>query len=113
MSKKIVFVASPVRAIYERVMYQDDAHRTILLLARKGCEKVKAAGHIPLSPVLCYDGVFDENSERFLVTEACFTLLAKCDEIYVVPNTASKHSKGIAKELELAKKLGITEVEYV
>jgi hypothetical protein len=110
---RIVYIASPVRAVYDAMMHLDDAHNKTIELARKGCAVVKTAGHIPLSPVLVFDGVFDENLERDAVMEACFALLAKCDEIYVVQSTVTANSKGIKAELALAKKLGITEVEYV
>jgi len=112
MSKKIVYVASPVRYILSICFDPKKASEIIIGLALKGCDRVREAGHIPFSPVLAFNGVYDEFKERKKIEEACETLLRRCDEILVVESRYNQYSEGIKKELALAKELGITQVEY-
>lgn len=60
-----------------------------------------------MSPVLAFDGIYDEFTERDEIDKACEALLLACDFIYVVDTPYNKHSKGIARELEIAAKNGI------
>ena len=72
-----------------------------------GCLAVKEMGHIPISPILAFDGVYDEFTERENIDQACEALLLACDFIYVVDTPYNERSKGIARELEIAAKNGI------
>ncbi|MDR0579610.1 MAG: DUF1937 family protein [Campylobacteraceae bacterium] len=109
---KMVYVASPVRAILERIMYLDDAHREIIETAREAARVVKNAGHIPISPALLWFEVFNDYKDRELLMDYCKFLLAKCAEIYVAKSKYSKFSTGIQKEIEWAREFGLTQVEY-
>lgn len=107
---KKVYVASPVRPVLE-----DDNEKSpfrqfkkVISFARSGCDDVKKMGFVPISPILAFDGVYDEYRERERIDEACEALLLGCDFIYVVQTDYNKDSKGIARELDIAQKHGIT-----
>jgi hypothetical protein len=110
--RKLVYIASPVRAILERIMYLDDAYRVVTETAKEAAKIVKAAGHIPVSPVLMWFGVFDDYKDRNELIANCRTLLKLCDEIYVSTSKYSKFSVGIKQELVWAKEFGIPQVQY-
>ncbi|MDR0408678.1 MAG: DUF4406 domain-containing protein [Campylobacteraceae bacterium] len=113
MSKqKLVYIASPVRAILDRMMHIDDAHKEIIGAATEAAKIVKRAGHIPVSPVLLWFGVFNDYTDRKLLMRNCLALLKLCDELYVSKSKYTKFSEGIKIEIEWAKELGITEVQY-
>jgi hypothetical protein len=110
-----VYVASPVRPVidyikntfrhghFSGVWGAEYAMRYVRSIAIKGCETIKELGHIPLSPILAFDGVYSEYEERERIDQACEELLLSCDAIYVVQTDYNKDSKGIARELEIAK----------
>lgn len=100
-----VYIASPVRPVL-------DAHSTSIFrcgyplikgYAIEGSKAIKELGHTPLSPILAFDGVYSEYEERERIDQACEELLLSCDAIYVVETAYNKDSKGIARELEIAK----------
>ena len=106
-----VYIASPVRPLLEVFksigLEEDEAMRIVRGVARDGCLKVKNMGLVPVSPILAFDGVYDEFTERDKIDAACEALLLACDAIYVVPTPYNDLSKGIARELEIAEKNGI------
>jgi len=104
---KKVYVASPVRPVLDHSIDEYSAYAQISWFASQGCKAVKEMGHIPVSPILAFDGVYDEFTERDAIDKACEALLLSCDYIHVVHTPYNKESKGIARELELAKKHGI------
>ena len=100
-----VYVASQVRPVldfYKKCTFSD-GFEAIKLFAVFGCQAMKKLGHTPLSPILAFDGVYSEYEERERIDQACEELLLSCDAIYVVPTDYNKDSKGIARELEIAK----------
>lgn len=105
---KKVYIASPVRPVLD---YHEECEAFALSLIRdyalEGCRNIKKLNHLPISPILSFDGVYDEFSEREGIDEACKTLLLSCDAIYVVQTPRNKESKGIKRELEIAKEHGI------
>ena len=108
MRGRLVYVASPFRAIAcpdrDRLYY---AKR----IALEEAKKLKGHGYIPLSPVLLFDGIYNEQKERELALKAGLALLETCDYIYVSTHRDSKNSEGIKAELEHAEKLGIIELK--
>ena len=119
ITKMKVYIASPVRPILDAFKEvggdnEDTIYRAfanISWLALLGCEVVKKLGHAPISPVLAFDGVYDEFTERDKIDAACEALLLACDFIYVVDTPYNERSKGIARELEIAAKNGIEILE--
>lgn len=113
---KKVYVASPVRPLLEVFksmgVKENEAMRTVRGVARNGCLYVKKMGFVPVSPILSFDGIYSEYEERKSIDEACEALLLGCDFIYVVQTDYNKDSKGIARELEIAQRHGIS-VLYV
>lgn len=111
---KKVYIASPVRAVLD--FWGKDEEKLALDLisafASKGCIDVKNLGHTPLSPVLAFSGVYSEYEERERIDQACEELLLSCDAIYVVKTAYNRASQGIARELEIAQRHGIS-VLYV
>jgi hypothetical protein len=110
--QKLVYVASPVRAVFDRIIYLDEAQKMVITIATNGCRAVRNAGHIPISPVLMFNGVYDEYKDRKAIDAACEAILKLCDEIHVEHSVYTKFSAGIKTELILAKKYGLTEVDY-
>lgn len=100
--KKLVYVASP---------YSGLCPSEALELAVQASREVKEAGGIPVNPILCFDGVYDECCERDEVLEAGLELLKCCDCIYVNKvNGYWEDSEGIKEELAEAKRKGLKEV---
>ncbi|MDR1008045.1 MAG: DUF4406 domain-containing protein [Campylobacteraceae bacterium] len=111
--QKLVYIASPVRAVVERFSVDIcEGFKEAKRMATFAAIRVKKAGHVPISPVLMFDGVYEEYFDRAQIMEACAALVAICDEIYVVDNKYTKYSDGIKKELEIAKQCGLTQVDY-
>ena len=102
-----VYVASPVRPVLEQCKEagfdENNAFLQVSWFASQGCKTMKELGHTPLSPILAFDGVYSEYEERERIDQACEELLLSCDAIYVVQTDYNKDSKGIARELEIAK----------
>ncbi|MGP1579962.1 MAG: DUF1937 family protein [Wolinella sp.] len=107
MRGKLVYLASPFRAITcserDRLYY---ARRVALEEAKK----LKSHGYIPLSPVLLFGEIYNEQKERELALKAGLALLETCDYIYVSTHRDAKNSEGIKAELAHAEKLGIIEL---
>ena len=112
MKKTKVYVASPVRYILDTLkgmgFSQEKAMESVQKMALNGCANVKKMGFVPISPILAFNGVYEEYSERERIDEACEALLLGCDYIYVVQTPYNDKSKGIARELELAQQYGIS-----
>ena len=98
-----VYIASPVRPVLDNSIDDYSAFAQISYFASQGCKTIKELGHTPLSPILAFDGVYSEYEERERIDQACEELLLSCDAIYVVETDYNKDSKGIARELEIAK----------
>jgi hypothetical protein len=99
-----VYIASPVRPVFEKHK-QNEAIALELILACStiGCYEVKNMGHTPISPIRAFWDIYDEFNERDKIDAACEALLLSCDAIYVVNTPYNQDSKGIARELEIAK----------
>lgn len=98
-----VYIASPVRPVLDDSIDDYNAFAKVSWFASQGCKTIKELGHIPISPILAFDGVYEEFTERERIDQACEELLLSCDAIYVVNTPYNKDSKGIARELEIAK----------
>ncbi len=109
---KKVYVASPVRPLLEAFknvgIHENEAMHVVRGVARNGCFEVKNMGFVPVSPILAFDGIYSEYEERESIDDACEALLLGCDFIYVVQTDYNKYSKGIARELEIAQRHGIS-----
>ena len=106
-----VYVASPVRPVLEFTRLHNDIEHGMNIVktfAQSGCEAVKKMGFVPVSPILAFNGVYEEYSERDHIDAACEALLLMCDYIYVVETPYNDRSKGISRELELAQQYGIS-----
>ena len=108
MRGKLVYLASPFRAIAcserDRLYY---ARRVALEEAKK----LKSHGYIPLSPVLLFGEIYNEQKERERALLSGRLLLECCDYIYVSTHRDAKNSEGIKAELAHAEKLGIVEMK--
>lgn len=102
---KLVYVASPFSKIQDKEF--------AVFLAEKACDEIAKRGFYPVSPVLLWGGRISENNtaEREQNMLACSELLKACEYIFVVKSTHSLNSVGIKAELDLARKLGIKELQ--
>lgn len=102
---KLVYIASPFSKIWDKEF--------AVLLAEKACDEVARMGFYPVSPVLLWAGrISEKNSEeRAKNLEASRKLLKACAFIYVAKSEHSRESAGIKAELDLARELGIKELE--
>lgn len=106
--QKRVYVATP----YGSLKCQDDMRDYLAQnIARQECIKIMHAGYEPVSAVLELSGKLDENTQRELALELGLKMLEECDHIYVCDHPDVKDSKGIAAELEYAKKLGLSQLK--
>lgn len=109
----IVFVSSPYGAVLSSIKDEAEAQGVITSLALKGCKAVAEMGYIPLSPVLNFEGVYDEHTQRDEAIGASLALLKKCDAIYIVDSPYNEYSQGMILEQELASRLNMIVYEGV
>lgn len=107
----IVFVSSPYAAILDAFEDKEQAKKLVLAHARAGARKVLEMGHIPLSPVLAFEGVYDEGTQRELAIAHSLTALKWCEGVLFVRSEYSPFSTGMVLEEEWAKKLEKTSFE--
>lgn len=103
----VIYVSSPYKAVLESIEDKQEAQEKIISYALQGAAAIKEMGYTPLSPVLCFEGVYQEESERELALKGSLELLKVCDGVLFVSTPYSSLSSGMALELESAKKLGI------
>lgn len=97
---KLVYIATP---------YKNVGREKAIFFARVACYEVEIAGFTPVSPVLAFDGVFDESTQRQRALQAGIELLRLCNYIYAP--FGSYMSEGVKKELEYARKKSILQIE--
>lgn len=105
--KTFCYVASPYGSV-KRALEPMDWVSITRAYALKGAKHAKMMGYLPISPILCFDGVYDEESERLEVLADGLELLRNCQSILEVKTPYSKDSSGMKEELALAKSLGLS-----
>ena len=108
----IVFISSPYGAVFEEVKDEGQALETALKIARAGARKALEMGHIPLSPVLAFNGVYSESEERQRAIKDSLACLKWCDGVMFVNCKFSQMSAGMVLERDLAKKLDKPTIEF-
>ena len=108
----IVFISSPYGAVFEEVKDEGKALETALKIARAGARKALEMGHIPLSPVLAFNGVYSEAEERQRAIKDSLACLKWCDGVMFVSCKYSQMSAGMVLERDLAKKLDKPTIEF-
>lgn len=109
----MIFVSSPYAAVLSSIKDEAEALSTITSLALDGCRAVVDMGYIPLSPVLAFEGVYDERTQRDCAIGASLEMLKKCDAIYIVRSPYNEYSQGMILEKELATRLNMLIYEGV
>ena len=108
--KKLIYIASPYTNPEDSIRIQNYTDVT------KIAADLVAEGHIAISPIT-YGHVLSEckkmPTDWGFWMDFCLVLLAKCDKILVCNTIPGwENSKGVAAEIEFAKKNGI-KVEYL
>ena len=108
-SLRMVYVATPYAAINCH-----DSQRQVFAkrIATQESKKVANAGYIPISPVLCFSEILDEQTQRDKLIEAGLELLSHCSYAYFSKHEDAPKSEGMKKEKELCQQLGITELTF-
>ncbi|PAF49594.1 hypothetical protein BKH41_02715 [Helicobacter sp. 12S02232-10] len=101
------YVASPYASV-RRALEPMDWVSIVRGYALKGARHAKMMGFIPISPILCFDGVYNEESERLEVLADGLEFLRNCQSIIEIKTPYSNNSEGMKKELALAKSLGLS-----
>lgn len=107
---RLVYVATP----YAGLRGVSESNRPFLAkrIAKDTCKRVKEAGYTPISPILAFSEIFDEQKDRERVLEAGLELLSHCSYVYFYDLHPDSHlSEGMKKEREYARELGITELD--
>lgn len=99
---KKVYIVSPFRAVLDHNQPRSYAELLAAQYARNGSSFIKQLGYFPISPILAFQGIYDEYKEREMIDQACAALLLSCDAIFVVNTPYNQYSKGIKRELEIA-----------
>ncbi|MDL0089270.1 DUF4406 domain-containing protein [Campylobacter gastrosuis] len=110
MTMRLVYVATP----YSGLRGVSEINRPFLArkIAKNACEMVKKAGYMPISPVLAFSEIFDEQKDREHALKAGLELLSHCSYAYFYDLHPDSHlSEGMKKEREYARELGITELD--
>lgn len=66
---------------------------------------------VPFSPVLTFEGIFDEN-QRDLIMQHCFEIISKSQALYVVKTGYFHLSSGMQDEIAYAKSLNLPIMEF-
>ncbi|PZT47314.1 hypothetical protein B6S12_09785 [Helicobacter valdiviensis] len=129
MSKQVlVYICSPYKAIFDTLAQNTDVRRELVLsnayaiainYSRNAIEKVKEqstseVNYIAFSPVLYFKDIAPSYNpfspsclkEEERILEECLEILKRCDVVFVVESPYTHKSKGIQKELDLARSLG-------
>ena len=101
----IVFISSPYASILENFEDKEKSRELVFKHARAGARKILEMGHIPFSPVLAFEGVYDEKTQRELAISDSLSMLRRCDGVLFVRSEFSPFSAGMVLEEEWAKKL--------
>lgn len=112
MSKRtarLVYVATPYAGLR---CSEENRTKIAKEVALKECKRVKEAGYIPVSPILMWGELFDENSDRKTLLTAGLELLSVCSYVYFSSHPSSAYSAGMRAEREYAKELGISEIGF-
>lgn len=104
MSKKIAYIASPVRDYYEN--FPENKIEMMVEHAKKISQEAKKMGYIPISPVIMFVDIYDDEMNREEVLSDDLCILERCDA-FVYRHSDLKKSVGMQKELECAKELGL------
>ena len=107
---RMVYVATP----YAGLSGVSETNRPSLAryIAKNVCARVREAGYIPISPVLAFSDIFDEQKDRECVLDAGLELLSHCSYVYVYDlHPDAFNSEGMRKEREYARELGISELD--
>lgn len=104
MSKKIAYIASPVRDYYEN--FPENKIEMMVEHAKKISQEAKKMGYIPISPVIMFVDIYDDEMNREEVLSDDLCILERCDA-FVYRHSDLKKSAGMQKELECAKELGL------
>lgn len=106
---RLVYVATP----YTGLRCSEISRRAMVLnIARDECKKIKKAGYTPVSPVLLWDGVYDESADRDEVIRAGISLMEVCNYCYFSKHPDAQFSGGMKLEKEYALKIGLTELDF-
>ena len=110
----VVYVSSPYAAFLKE-FGEIEGRVKALKIARAGCRKVLEMGHLPLSPVLACDGVYDEATQRNEALNYSLEMLKWCDGVLFVRCAFSALSVGMILEENLANELKkpIQEFEFL
>lgn len=102
--RKLVYVASPYSGLDQAKAFE---------LAVEASREIKEAGFVPVNPIMLFDGIYNEDTEREAALKAGLKVLESCDYIYINKiNGYWEDSEGIKAELEMARKKGIYEIEW-
>lgn len=110
----IAFISSPYAAVLRHIQDKQYANHFIKSYARFGCKKALDNQFVPFSPVLTFEGIFDEN-QRDLIMQHCFEIISKSQVLYVVKTGYFHLSSGMQDEIAYAKSLNlpIMEIEFL
>ena len=100
--KKFCFVSTPYASI--KASGENERVSVAINLAHTAANRVSALGYVPISPVLLWCDVYDEQ-DRKEIMEACFKLLKSCEAYYFFQCEFSDKSEGMQAEREYALKL--------
>ncbi|AQW80773.1 DUF1937 family protein [Campylobacter pinnipediorum] len=109
MKGKFVYVATPYAALG---LDKNSTSIVATRLAKDTCRIIKDAGYTPISPVLCFDGIYDEAKDREKVMKNCLDLMELCNYVYFSQHPASRNSAEMKIEKEQASKIGLTELSF-
>lgn len=100
-----------MKLIYICAPYSGDISNNVNR-SRQYAERVIAENRdfVPVVPHLMFDGVYDDETERERVMEACVKVLSTCDELWVF---GLKITSGMAEEIIYALENGIRQRQLV
>lgn len=103
MLNEVVFICSPLRG---EVEYNKERCRRYYQFAYD-------SGFVPFAPHIFYTQFLDDNNEddRAGGIQCGIEMLKRCDRLWVFKGEDKQVSEGMAKEIEIAEKLGI-QIDY-
>ena len=107
-----VFISSPYLAVLQNITDKQYAMSLIRQYARFGCKKAMQNKAVPFSPILTFEGLFDEESQRDLIMDSCFEALSKCEALYVIKTGYFSLSKGMQDEIAYARSIRLPIIEF-
>ena len=107
----LAYISSPYSVVLRKIADEKYANQIIFQYARFGCRKALEKNLVPFSPILAFDKLFDEATQRDIILKNCLKAIERC-QVFCIVKTGYGISIGMKREYSFAKKLEMPILEF-